>query len=106
MIPLQSHNPPKLTHGQYLATREWALLKRRVRERSGGRCERCHHTMGSQIHHVTYERFGHERLEDLLDLCGPCHEYLSGVRDDDPLDLIPKPFNEREWRELQEKRRG
>jgi hypothetical protein len=26
------------------------------------------------VHHLTYVRFGHERLEDLLTLCRPCHD--------------------------------
>lgn len=33
---------------------------------------------------MTYERLGHERLEDLLGLCEPCHEFLSGKRQRDP----------------------
>ena len=69
----------------YLASREWALLKRRLRERSSDRCERCRHRPYQQTHHVTYERIGHEHLTDLLAVCSPCHEFLSARRDDDPV---------------------
>lgn len=68
----------------YLASREWALLKEQVRVRSGGCCERCAVGDHEQTHHVTYERLGHERLDDLLGVCEACHLYLSGKSDDDP----------------------
>jgi hypothetical protein len=70
---------------KYLASREWALLKEQVRKRSGGACERCKVGLYAATHHLTYERLGHERLEDLLAVCEPCHEFLSGKSDVDPL---------------------
>ena len=69
---------------RYLASREWALKKRAVRERSGGICERCGRNPHKQTHHLTYERFGDELLEDLQGVCKECHEYLSAVTDSDP----------------------
>src|SRR2546426_1847649 len=63
---------------KYLASREWALLKERVRERSGGICERCKSAPHQATHHLTYERVGQELLEDLLGVCEPCHEFVSG----------------------------
>lgn len=79
---------------EYLASRDWALLKNQVRERSGGTCERCHRAPHQSTHHLTYARIGHELLEDLLGVCGPCHEYLSGKLHDDPAAAVtvqPKP---------------
>lgn len=70
---------------RYYASREWAILKEQVRERSGGRCERCGNRPYEQTHHLTYERLGNELLEDLQGLCAPCHEYVSGKRHEDPL---------------------
>ncbi len=29
-----------------------------------------------QLHHITYRRVGHERMEDFLALCGGCHNEL------------------------------
>ena len=37
------------------------------------------------VHHVTYERVGHELLDDLRGVCNGCHEFLSGVSDRDPV---------------------
>jgi hypothetical protein len=79
---------------RYLASREWALLKRQVHERADGgqTCERClassripGRVVVAAVHHRTYERIGHEQLEDLLGVCRGCHEFLSGVSTNDPL---------------------
>lgn len=75
----------KADYQRYLAGREWAVLREQIRERSGGACERCTTGRHEQTHHVTYERLGTERLEDLLGVCEPCHLFLSGKSDDDPV---------------------
>lgn len=69
---------------RYLASREWAVLKLRVRARSKGVCERCRQRPHQETHHVTYARVGAEHLEDLLGVCTPCHKFLSGLLDADP----------------------
>lgn len=70
--------------GFYMASREFALLREAVRKRCGGICERCHRSKMTQTHHLTYERYGHELLTDLLGVCGPCHLFLSAKSDFDP----------------------
>lgn len=74
----------EFNYGAYLASREWGILREQVRERSGGKCERCKRGDHQDTHHLTYERIGHERLEDLLGVCRQCHEFLSGKTDVDP----------------------
>lgn len=69
----------------YLASREWAVLKEAVRKRSGGTCERCANAPAQQVHHQTYERVYQEVLTDLVHLCPPCHEFLSGKLERDPV---------------------
>lgn len=71
---------------RYLASREWAVLKEQVRERSRGHCEHCLVGSYEDTHHVTYARIGHEELSDLAAVCRPCHEFLSGKSDRNPLD--------------------
>lgn len=68
----------KAKYKAYLASRDWALLKEQVRSRSGGICEHCCKAKADQVHHQTYERLYAELLTDLLDVCEPCHKYLSG----------------------------
>jgi hypothetical protein len=81
----------KTNQMRYYASREWALLKRQIRERSGGMCERCGKGGYDATHHLTYERFGHEKLEDLQALCAPCHEFFSGKSDFNPCELARVP---------------
>lgn len=76
--------PEDFDYKRYLASREWALKKRQVRERSGGQCERCIVGKYQDTHHITYERIGSEELSDLLGVCRPCHAYMSGTSDVDP----------------------
>ncbi len=79
--------------GKYMASREWALLKRAVKDRARNRCERCQHGPLDQIHHLTYIHAYHEHLEDLQGLCAPCHEYLSGVDAYDPMEAHQSFFD-------------
>lgn len=65
--------PGEFNYKAYLASREWAVLKQAVRERSNGACERCSYPEVAATHHLTYERVGRESLGDLLGVCGPCH---------------------------------
>lgn len=70
----------------YLASREWSLLRERVRERSGGKCEHCFMAPQQAVHHLTYARIGDELLSDLMAVCNPCHEYFSGKASANPAD--------------------
>jgi uracil-DNA glycosylase family 4 len=74
----------EFNYKEYLASREWGLLKEQVRQRSGGICERCHRAPYQSTHHTTYERIGHELLTDLLGLCNECHSFVSGKSEVDP----------------------
>ena len=58
-----------------LKRRDWREeITPRIRRRAGWCCERCVVRTGNlEVHHLSYERFWHERDEDLQALCGPCH---------------------------------
>jgi hypothetical protein len=69
--------------GEYMASREWFVLRRRVMDRASGRCERCGDP-ARDVNHLTYLRRFHERLEDLQALCRPCHQWKSGKAENGP----------------------
>lgn len=73
----------------YLCSREWAERRRRVMARCGGVCERCRGGAASHVHHLTYIRKYAERPEDLQATCEPCHEFIHGKCDRDPLSQVP-----------------
>src|SRR5262249_54111979 len=70
---------------RYLDSREWKAKRVAVKERCNNVCERCHRYLVDEVHHLTYERVYKERLEDLQGLCAPCHAFLHGSSEIDPL---------------------
>ena len=85
----------QIDYKQYLASREWRVKRNEVIELNNGICERCASRPIQDIHHLTYERIGQERISDLMGVCRPCHEYLAAVRDSDPaLDAITSLISE------------
>ena len=58
---------------RYLRSDAWAGRRERALRRAGGRCGRCGAGVPTEVHHLTYERLGDERDDDLLALCAPCH---------------------------------
>ena len=75
------------SYQHYRASREYKLLRRRVRQRSGGICERCHVAPADACHH--YKGYFYqdrcERPGELIHLCDPCHKYEEALSDYDPL---------------------
>jgi hypothetical protein len=53
------------------AHQQW--LWKGVMKRCGGVCEACGENPAKLLHHVTYERYGHELLTDVLGVCRECH---------------------------------
>ena len=73
----RDYPPGKEKYHLYLASRDWAILKERVRARSGGHCERCFNE-AENVHHRTPESLYRERIEDLIHVCASCRESLAG----------------------------
>jgi hypothetical protein len=68
----------KEKYNRYLCSPEWNFKKEAVKLRSGGICERCGTYKSEAVHHLTYARLYNELLEDLQDICGHCHNFISG----------------------------
>lgn len=61
----------------YYLSDEWGGIRDQVLARDNHRCKECRTVArwsSLQVHHITYARFGHERLEDLVTLCEDCHK--------------------------------
>lgn len=58
----------------YIQSPEWERVRKRILKRARGKCEKCQKRPPIQVHHLTYDRLGNERDEDLLAVCGPCHQ--------------------------------
>lgn len=68
----------------YIKSKEWKAIRVAAIEQAGNRCSRCGFTPKSlrqlHVHHLTYERFGHETLDDVAVLCRECHAMLHKAR--------------------------
>jgi 5-methylcytosine-specific restriction endonuclease McrA len=58
----------------YMKSEEWRRRRRLIFNRDGWRCTFCGGLGFLECHHLDYTRFGDERPEDLVTICGPCHE--------------------------------
>lgn len=74
----------KEKYAAYLCSREWSEKKEAVKQRAGGKCERCFVNLIDAVHHLTYARKYKEELNDLQGICQPCHEFTHGKIDQDP----------------------
>ena len=57
----------------YLNSPAWKAVRAKVLKRDNYTCRRCG-GKGFDAHHLTYERFGRERVSDLETLCRRCHK--------------------------------
>lgn len=79
----------KAVYAEYLRSGVWRGIRARIIERDGT-CQDCGAAKQLQVHHLTYKRVGGlERDEDLVTLCGPCHNARHGL--DRPKRRKPKP---------------
>ena len=62
-----------MTYAEYINSPEWAEKRKAVRLRDK-KCQKCGRKRFLHVHHLTYENFGNEKLEDLILLCNRCHD--------------------------------
>ena len=55
----------------------WRVIKFQAHKRDGFKCRTCGSEENLHAHHVTYDRYGFELLDDLLTLCQPCHSAIT-----------------------------
>lgn len=69
-------------YNQYITSAAWEAKKEERKKVDGYRCVCCgrseeHTRRGLQVHHITYERLGHENVyTDLCTVCGSCHKKI------------------------------
>lgn len=71
-------------YAAYLNSPEWKQKRLEALRRANYRCEACPETESLEVHHLTYDRLGFERPQDLRVLCNPCHsqEHGRGAKND------------------------
>lgn len=78
------------TYKAYLLSNEWKQIRIDLLTIRGNKCERCNKKSNRlQVHHLTYERIYNELAEDLILLCGICHQKAHGLIKDKPIKKKP-----------------
>jgi hypothetical protein len=82
--PRWRRDPPRPWHTEfytrYIGGPGWRAVREKAIAARGCRCESCGRAGPIQVHHRTYERLGHERIDDLVILCKFCHEKVHRAR--------------------------
>ena len=65
-----------MPYQEYLASDWWPYISELARKRDGHRCRKCASKRSLNVHHLTYERLGDEKVFDLITLCRQCHKLL------------------------------
>ena len=67
-------------YARYTRSIEWKTLRQHILTRDKFCCVRCGGSVCLEVHHKTYERFGHELMSDLETLCFDCHNIVHDTR--------------------------
>jgi len=93
----------RIDYDEYLMSAEWQVLRRRIMARDGFSCRICGKEEKLAVHHLTYDRLGREKDEDLITLCGGddgCHRAIhyddngkrrKGWKKYNPPPILPHP---------------
>lgn len=75
---MPSPPPPPERYRRYMQSRQWPRKKLEWKQNSGRPyiCVVCEDRRGVQLHHVSYQNFGNEKLEDLEPLCKVHHAQI------------------------------
>jgi hypothetical protein len=91
-----------MKYNEYILSSDWQRIRRERLQKDGFRCVRCARRHELQVHHLTYERLGHERIDDLVTVCVRCHNDIdfADQRSEitEQMALQAAPVTEVEWR--------
>ena len=65
---------------RYIHSTAWHKKALKRREMDGDKCQVCGRP-ADEVHHLTYERIGHEDMDDIVSLCKECHKKAEAIYD-------------------------
>jgi 5-methylcytosine-specific restriction endonuclease McrA len=69
----------KMPYDEFLQTKYWKKFAKERLHKAGCQCSKCgRNDITLQVHHLTYERRGHELPSDVVVLCKACHLEIHG----------------------------
>ena len=71
--------PPSKEYLEYMQSNAWDDLRKFRLFYDSYTCQDCGVTgKPLDVHHLTYDRFGHEFIDDVVSLCRTCHNFRHG----------------------------
>jgi hypothetical protein len=71
-------------YDKYMKSAQWRNIRKVMLKLAGNICQECRHPSPTlEVHHLTYDRFGHEAMSDLRVLCKRCHDEADEKRDEE-----------------------
>lgn len=67
----------KKEYQEYLQSSHWKKISKERRNLDGNKCRTCGYVDNLEVHHVCYDRIGHEFIDDLITLCHDCHQAVT-----------------------------
>ncbi len=61
---------------EYMKTDAWNNKRMERIKMDGYKCQLCGSAKNLCVHHITYDRIGCEKMDDLITVCKKCHEKL------------------------------
>ena len=61
-------------------------MRQKVFRRDGFKCVICGKAKNLNVHHITYENLGAEKVSDLVTLCRDCHEDIHNGKPNERMD--------------------
>lgn len=73
-------NSPYYKYVLYLNSPEWKAKRELVFKRDNCKCQKCKIEIADDVHHLTYENLGNEKLSELLSICRECHKKIHKMK--------------------------
>jgi 5-methylcytosine-specific restriction endonuclease McrA len=71
---IPKHSRRRAEYEAYINSPEWRAFRMTIFAQRGRRCQNCGTEKGIiHVHHLNYNRFGHEKPKDVRVLCEECH---------------------------------
>lgn len=64
----------------YLHSAQWQKIRSERLRVDNFKCQKCGRPFDLQVHHLIYDRIGHEDINDLITLCKNCHAQIEKTK--------------------------
>lgn len=70
----------RMRYEEYLATPGWRQRRQQALRHYRNRCMICGLPGAEEVHHVTYQHLGNERMHELAPMHSTCHSMVTEIR--------------------------